>query len=387
MSNFKQEDHKLLVIPGPIEVADDVLYANAHPSMSHMSPDFVQVIGDCMRMMREVVLTTDAMPFIIAGSGTLGWDQVASNLTEPNDDVLFLNTGYFGSGFVDCLRVYGANVTELQADFGAAVPLAEVEKALSSKKYKMIAFTHVDTSTAVLCNVKAVSDVVKRVSPDTLIAVDGVCSVASEELRFDEWGLDAVVTASQKGLGTPPGLSILVASQRAIRTFEQRSAPQTSYYASWKKWLPVMQAYEKGNAAYFATPPVNLLYAFRTSLTRITKGSPSLQERFKLHREASKRIKDAVAELGLKELPLDPHSSSNSMTAIYFPEGFAAPDIVPRMAKRDVVVAGGVHKDYKDKYFRIGHMGISVVDKERGDIDKVINALKETFAEARASKA
>jgi alanine-glyoxylate transaminase/serine-glyoxylate transaminase/serine-pyruvate transaminase len=111
------------------------------------------------------------------------------------------------------------------------------------------------------------------VSPETLVVLDGVCSVASEEIKMDEWGVDVVLTASQKGLGTPPGLSILVASEKAmkasesvsirtlittnllIQVFETRKVPPASYYASWKKWLPIMKAYESGSAAYFATPP------------------------------------------------------------------------------------------------------------------------------------
>ncbi|PCH44378.1 PLP-dependent transferase [Wolfiporia cocos MD-104 SS10] len=386
MSSFKQEPHKLLVIPGPIEVADEVLYANAHPSMSHMSADFVPVLGDCIRMTREVLYTTTAQPFIIAGSGTFGWDQVAANLTEPGDSVLLLNSGYFGDNFTECLRAYGAEVDEVRANFGAAADLGEVAKALNAKKYKLLAFTHVDTSTGVLSDAKAIAETVKRVSPDTLVVVDGVCSVGSEEIRFDAWGIDVVLTASQKGLGTPPGLSILVAGQRAIKAYEARTRPVASYYGSWKKWIPVMQAYEKGSAAYFATPPVNLIYAYHASLTQITKGSPSLEERFALHRQASKRVKDAVAALGLKQLPFDSAFAANGMTAVYFPEGIKASDIVPRMLQKDVVIAGGIHKDHKDEYFRIGHMGITVANPERGDIDKIISALKESLAEAFASK-
>jgi len=96
---FKQAPHKLLVIPGPIEVADEVLYANAHPSMSHVSSEFVHVFGECIRMTREVLLTKDAQPFLISGSGTLGWDQVSANLVESGNDVLVLHSGYFGGGF------------------------------------------------------------------------------------------------------------------------------------------------------------------------------------------------------------------------------------------------------------------------------------------------
>ncbi|KAJ8522761.1 hypothetical protein ONZ45_g721 [Pleurotus djamor] len=382
--DFKQTPHKLLVIPGPIEVTDDVLWANAHPSMSHVSAEFIPVFGDCIRMTRDVLFTKDAQPFLIAGSGTLGWDQVAANLVEPGENALVLHSGYFGDSFHDCLTTYGANADQLKAEIGAAVDLAEVENALKSKKYKVLTFTHVDTSTAVLSDAKAIGEVVRRVSPDTLVVMDAVCSVASEEIQFDAWGLDVVLTASQKGLGTPPGLSILVASQKALKVFESRKTPVTSYYASWNKWLPIMKAYENGTAAYFATPPVNLIYAFHASLTQITKISPSLTERFKLHRQVSQRVKDAAAELGLKQVPLDPYYSANGMTALYYPDGVGASDLLPRLAKKGIVAAGGLHASIKDKYFRIGHMGVTVVDPQRGDVPAVIDALKQALEEIRA---
>ncbi|KII85820.1 hypothetical protein PLICRDRAFT_44235 [Plicaturopsis crispa FD-325 SS-3] len=383
---FKQAPHKLLVIPGPIECSDEVLFANAHPSMSHVGPDFVPVFGDCIRMVREVLFTKDAQPFLVAGSGTLGWDQVAANLIEPGENALVLHTGYFGDSFEECLSTYGAKVDQIRAEIGAAVSQADIEKALKAKKYKVLTFTHVDTSTGVLSDAKAIAETVKRVSPDTLVVLDGVCSVASEEIQMDAWGIDVVLTASQKGLGTPPGLSILVASQKAIKVFESRSTPPTSYYGSWKKWLPIMKAYEAGNPAYFATPPVNLVYAFHTSLTTITKSKPSLADRFKLHREVSQRVKATAKELGLKELAHDPAYAANGMTALYFPEGIAAPDLLPRLGQKGIVVAGGLHTSIKDKYFRIGHMGVTVVDGQRGDVDKIVKSLKEALAEAKASK-
>jgi len=386
MAEFKQAPHKLLVVPGPIEVADDVLYANAHPSMAHTSPEFIPVFGDCIRMIRDVLYTKDAQPFLISGSGTLGWDQVASNLVEPGENALVLNTGYFGDSFADCLETYGAKVDSLRAEVGGVVSLEKIELALKSKRYKVITATHVDTSTAVLSDIESIASLVKRVSPETLVILDGVCSVASELIKMDEWGIDVVISASQKGLGTPPGLSVLLASRRAIQTFENRVAPVSSYYASWKKWLPIMKAYEQGTAAYFATPPVNLVYAFNASLRTITKSSEvSLEERFKLHREASQRIKSAAKELGLKQVS-DPENAANGMTALYFPEGYSASDILPRLSAKGVVTAGGLLKDIKDRYFRIGHMGISVVQQSRGDIDKIIDSLRDSLEEARASK-
>ncbi|KAI6000997.1 pyridoxal phosphate-dependent transferase [Pisolithus orientalis] len=374
-------------MPDKVLLILQVLYANAHPSMSHMSPDFASVFGDCICMTRQILYSEDAQPFLIAGSGTLGWDQVSANLVEPGENALVLHSGYFADSFVDCLQTYGANVDQVKAPIGDSVKESDVETALKSKKYKVVTVTHVDTSTGVLSNIKGVAEVARRVSPDTLVVVDGVCSVASEEIRMDDWGIDIVITASQKGLGTPPGLSILVASQRAMKVFQNRKTPITSYYASWKKWLPIMRAYEKNSAAYFATPPVNLIYAYHTSLRQIVQGPISLEDRFKAHKNASRRVKDAAAALGLRCVPLSEDVSANGMTAIYFPDGLAASDIIARLLKKDVVVAGGLHASIKEKYFRIGHMGATAVDIERGDIDRVITALNEALAEAKASKA
>jgi len=384
-SHFKQAPHKLLVIPGPIEVTDEVLYANAHPSVSHMSADFTAVFGESIRMTREVVRTTTAQPLLISGSGTLGWDQVSANLVEPGENVLVLNTGYFGDGFADCLQTYGAEVDQLRADFGATVAVAQVEQALQSKKYKIVTITHVDTSTGVLSNPQAVAEAVKKVSPDTLVVLDAVCAVASEEIRMDSWGIDVVITASQKGLGAPPGLSIVVVSEKALKVFETRSKPIAAYYASWKRWLPIMKGYESGTPAYFATPPVNLIHAYHQSLSQITKATLSLDERLKLHRETSSRIKAAAKNLGLSQLPTHPEIAANGMTALWCPDGVKSSELVPAFLQRGVVIAGGLGTR-KDKYFRIGHMGSTAINSERGDVDRVIDVLKEVILEATSKR-
>lgn len=191
-------------------------------------------------MLRPLFQTTDptSQPFVISGSGTLGWDIVASNLVEPGDAVLVLGTGYFSDGFADCLRVYGADVTLLSAPVGSRPSPDEVDSALKAKQYKMVTVTHVDTSTGVLSDLKEISAILQRTSPDTLYIVDGVCSVACEEIAFDEWKIDGVVTASQKAIGVPAGLSISMFSGRAMDKFANRKAPPTSYFASMKNWTP-----------------------------------------------------------------------------------------------------------------------------------------------------
>ncbi len=191
-------------------------------------------------MLRKLLQTSDpaSQPFVISGSGTLGWDLVAANLAEQGDEVLVLHTGYFADSFADCFETYGVKATQLKAPIGDRPQLPDIEKALKEKKYKLITVTHVDTSTGVLSEIKSLSELVHRVSPETLVVVDGVCSVGCEEICFDEWKLDAVLTASQKAIGCPPGLSISMYSGRAMEVFKNRKTPPASYFASFKNWTP-----------------------------------------------------------------------------------------------------------------------------------------------------
>lgn len=193
-------------------------------------------------MLRQLMQSSrpETQPFVVSGSGTLGWDFVAANLVERGDDVLVLHTGYFADSFADCFETYGINATQLKAPIGDRPQLPDVEQALKEKNYKLITVTHVDTSTGVLSEVKALSELVHRVSPETLVVVDGVCSAGSEDVQFDEWGIDAVLTASQKAIGCPAGLCIMMYSGRALERSQNRTTPPGSYFASIKNWLPSM---------------------------------------------------------------------------------------------------------------------------------------------------
>ncbi|KAL3425822.1 alanine--glyoxylate aminotransferase [Phlyctema vagabunda] len=382
-----QPSHPTLLIPGPIEFDDAVLQSMSHYSESHVGAPFVNTFGETLSMLRKLFQTTDpsSQPFVISGSGTLGWDLVAANLAEPGDDVLVLHTGYFADSFTDCFETYGVKATQLKAPIGSRPQLPEIEEALKEKKYKLLTVTHVDTSTGVLSELKALSELVRRVSPETLLIVDGVCSVGSEEIEFDKWNLDGVVTASQKGIGCPAGLSISMYSGRAIETFKNRKSPPGSYFASFKNWLPIMQNYEAKKPSYFATPSPQLIHALHTSLTQIL--SKPLSERFAAHRATSQRVKKAIANLGLKQLASDPADQANGMTAIYLPEKVTVPELMPALMKKGVVFAGGLHKEIAPKYFRFGHMGVSVTDPNRNDIDRALEVLQTSLSELGYQKA
>lgn len=373
-------------------------------------------------MLRKIFQTTrpDTQPFVVSGSGTLGWDMVAANLAERGDEVLVLHTGYFADSFADCFQTYGVKATQLKAPIGDRPQLDQVEKALKEKKYKIVTVTHVDTSTGVLSEIQALSEMVHKVSPETLVVVDGVCSVGSEEIHFDDWALDVVLTASQKAIGCPAGLSIMMCSGRAIEVFKNRKTPPSSYFASFKNWLPstsppihpspklhclaprdtqknsktsqltrtsttVMQNYEAKKSSYFATPSPQLIHALHTSLTQIL--SRPLADRFAAHRAASHKVKQAIADLGLAQVAVKPENQANGMTAFYLPEDIKAAELLPRLVKKGVVFAAGLHREIAGKYMRIGHMGVSVMDPGRGDLERAVGLLREGLAELGYQKA
>ena len=236
------KNRNLLMIPGPIEFEPAVLAAMGAPTTSHVAPNFIETFGQALERMRQVFLAPDGQPFIIAGTGTLAMDTTAANLVEAGDQVLVVNTGYFGDRMGDILTRYGARVTHVRAPVGDRPLLEDVETALSAGQFKAVFVTHVDTSTAVLTNVQALAALAHKYH--AMIAVDGVCSVAGEELYMTDWDVDLAFTASQKAVGVPPGLALLVARPRALKAFHSRKTPVGSYYSDWTNWLPIMEAYE-----------------------------------------------------------------------------------------------------------------------------------------------
>lgn len=301
----------------------------------------------------------------------------ASNLLNPGEKVLVLSTGFFSDSFADCLRVYDADVDVITAEVGDVVPLDKIEEQLKKEKYQAITITHVDTSTSVVSDVEAISEIVKKVSPETLIVVDGVCSIGVEDLEFDKWGIDFVLTASQKALGVPAGLSVLYASERALAKALNKSK-DTTFFASLKRWTPIMKAYESGTGAYFATPAIQTITALKTSLEEIL--SESVDQRFADHAKVSDKFKNDVEKLGLKIVPVNKEVAAHGLTAVYFPENINGPDLLKKLSEKGFVVAGGIHKRLVGKYFRVGHMGYSIY---AGHIDKLTKALEESLNELK----
>jgi len=348
---------KLLMIPGPIEFEPEVLRSMSIATTSHVAPSFIEVFGKSLERMREVWMAPKGQPFIVAGSGTLAMDMAASNLIEKGDYVLVISTGYFGSRFKDIFDRYGAHTKVLEAPIGEVVSLDTIEKELKTIPYKALAMTHVDTSTGVLVDPIPIAKLAKKY--DTLSILDGVCSVAGEEIKQDEWEIDIVLTGSQKAIGVPPGLALLVASQNAISVWKNRQTPVSNYYADWSR-----------RPSYFGTPPVNMIFALETSLKLIC--NEGMDKRINRHRSLARAFRKAITFIGLKILPQVNELAANTLTAIFYPDGIDGAQLRNKMNERDIVIAGGLLPEIKNSYFRIGHMG----SVSANDLLSVLGALE-----------
>src|SRR5512139_4059252 len=367
------KDRTLLMIPGPIEFEPAVLAAMGAPTTSHLAPNFIEAFGQALEKTRKVFLSDDGQPFVLAGSGTLAMDCAVANLIEPGDKALVVNTGYFSDRLAAILERYGAQVTHVTAPVGGRPSSEEVEAALRQDRFKVMAITHVDTSTAVITDVKALARLAKQYN--VLSIVDGVCSIAGEELRMSEWGVDVALTASQKAISVPPGLALLVASQRAMQAFKQRKAPVLSYYSDWTNWLPIMEAYEARKPGYFGTPAVNLIFALNVSLDQIQK--EGLEARFKRHHAIGASVQAALKALELEQVPVKEEFAAHTLSAPRYPQGVTQADLLPKVLKAGAILAGGLHPAIRAEYFRIGHMGPTNV----GDVLATIGAIEMALAQ------
>lgn len=368
------KDRKLLMIPGPIEFTPEVLRAMGMATASHIAPNFIEVFGQALERLRQVFLCPNGQPFVVAGSGTLAMDIAAANLLEPGDKALVVNTGYFSDRFAAILERYGAVVTQVQAPaIGDVPPLEKVEAALKGGGYKLMAVTHVDTSTGVGADIKSLAALGKKY--EALVVVDGVCSVAGEEMRQEEWGIDLALTASQKAIGVPPGLAIVVAGPRAMDAFRKRKTPVGNFYADWNEWLPIMEAYEARRPSYFGTPAVNLVWALNESLEQIL--DEGMDACFARHRQLSQAFKAAIIALGLKQVPVGPDKTAVTLTVPFYPQGVDG-TLLKYVNEAGVILAGGLHPAIKPQYFRIGHMGAVTAS----DILATVGAIEKGLAQA-----
>ncbi len=358
-------ERELLMIPGPTNVDPKVLRALSKPTTSHTSQEFASIFREALNNLKKVFMTNGEV-FVIAGSGTLALEMTVANIVEPGDKVLNTVSGFFGNYFVEISKVYGAVPSVLEVPWGKPVKPEQVREALMEDNYKAVTVTHVETSTGVTNPIRQIGEVVKKYS-DAFYIVDTVCSLGGMEVRVDEWGIDVCASGSQKCIGVPPGLALIAVSQKTLEYFEKRKTSVGSWYGSFKNWLPVMREPTK----YFATPPVNMIYALHEALKLIIE--EGLENRFRRHYVFAEAFRAAVNALNLN-LIAEKESAANTVSAVYYPENIEDIQFRNEMKKHGIIVASTLGP-LKGKGFRVGHMG----NVNQNDIFATITAIETTL--------
>jgi len=337
---------KLLLIPGPSPVVPRILDALAKPTVSHVGPDMVHDLKEACENLKKIVFCENGEPFIIAGAGTLSMEMAVLNTAGPGDRVLVLSQGYFGRRMADICLAFGLEHDVLECEWGKAVTPRELDQKLRTRNYNVVVCTHVDTATGACAPVEDYASVLDKTG--SLFIVDGVCATGGVPERMDDWGIDVVLTAAQKCLGTPPGLAILVLSEPAME--KRRSmASVPAYYSDLLRWLPIMH----DPAKYFSTPCVNEIRAFAEA-TRIIL-EEGVEERFERHDLLAEAIRAGLAALGFTFFT-DPRFTASTLSVVRYPDGVDDKAFRAGLSENGVVVAGGLAQTL-GKVFRMGHMG------------------------------
>jgi alanine-glyoxylate transaminase/serine-glyoxylate transaminase/serine-pyruvate transaminase len=373
------QKEKLLLIPGPSPVHPRIINSLALPTVSHVSPVLVEELRSALDNLKKIVFCEKGEPFIVAGAGTLAMEMAVLNTIEKGESFLVLSQGFFGERMGQIARSFGFDCDIIECEWGRAVLPEELEKKLSEKDYKAVTATHVDTCTGACAPVRDYAEILKN--RDALYIIDGVCATGGIEERMDDWGVDVILTAPQKCFGAPPGLSILVLSEKAM---EKRRGMEgiPAYYSDVLNWLPIM----KDPSKYFSTPCVNEIRAFYESTKIVLE--EGMEQRFLRHERMAKAIRAALAELGFSFFTQE-QFLADTLSVVKYPQGVEDKSFRSAYYENGIVVAGGLGET-AGKVFRMGHMGnlsVSQVYFALGALEKTLSTLGYKFEEGSGLQA
>lgn len=335
-----------LRIPGPVTVPDEILDVVGQQMIDHRGPIFAalqeRVIGNlktCFQTQNDILLFTS--------SGTGGLESAIVNTLSPGDPVLAFAAGEFGERLAAIAQAYGAQVRKIKFDNGQAIDPDRVAQELEhAPDTRAVLVTHNETSTGIMHPLQEIAHAV-RTHSDAVLIVDGVSSMLTADAQVDNWGIDVMVTASQKAWACPPGVAMLSISERAWKAHANAKAPR--FYFDWtetKKWL------EKGQTPF--TPAVTVYYALDLALQKIlAEGLPHV---FARHAKIARLTREQAKTLGFT-LFGDEKYASNAVTALRAPNGVDT-EYLRRVARDEYnLILGGGQGPMRGKIIRIGHLG------------------------------
>ncbi|MEM9707574.1 MAG: L-aspartate--glyoxylate aminotransferase BhcA [Pseudomonadota bacterium] len=344
-------DQNPVFIPGPTNIPEILRKAIDLPTMDHRSAAFGEILDPALDGAKRVLKTERGQVIAFPASGTGGWEASLANTLSPGDRVLAGRNGMFSHRWIAMCRDLGLDVVEIDVAWGDGLPAERYEEALAadtSHQIKAVLATHNETATGVVSDIAAIGQAIKAASHPALFMVDGVSSVGSMDFRMDEWGVDLIVTGSQKGFMLPAGLAIVGVSPKARAAYETAKLPRSFFD---------FRAMETGYAAkgYPYTPAVGLLNGLKVASEMLLH--EGLDNVFDRHRRIAEGVRAAVAAWGMAPCALRPELYSNSVTAIRTPDGFNADRIVSHASETYGMAFGVGLGEVAGKVFRIGHLG------------------------------
>ncbi len=334
---------KYLFTPGPTPIPPEALLAMAQPIDYHRSEDAVALIKDVLEKLKHVFQTENDVLFLTS-SGTGAMDGAVANLLCRGDKVLVIRSGKFGERWAEICEAYGVEVIPIDVAWGDSVAPEAVEAQLSAySDVKAVFATLCETSTGALHDIEALARLTQ--SNPTLLVVDAVSALGADDLQMDNWGVDVVVSCSQKGLMTPPGLAFAALNRRAWEAADRSDLPK--YYLDFHK------AHQRGlEGSVPFTPAITLLKALRYALNRIcTEGIRNTIARHSLMAAATR---SAIKAIGL---PLFATSPANTLTSIRLPKEIDGKAFVKMMREKQGITYAGGQGDLRGKIVRIAHLG------------------------------
>lgn len=340
-----------LFVPGPTNVPETVRQAMNMPMEDMRALDYPLLVNGLFTDLMKVYRNETGRAFIFPSSGTGAWEAAIANTLNPGDRVLMSRFGQFSLLWVDMAQRFGLDVDVIDAEWGTGVPVETYAERLAADKehrIKAVFVTHNETTTGVTSDVAAVRAALDTAKHPALLFVDGVSSIASIDFRQEEWGVDCAVSGSQKGFMLPPGLAFLSVSQKALAANKQAKQPRT--YFSFEDMI---RANDTGYFPY--TPAVQLLRGMRAALDLLL--DEGLDNVYARHHRLAEGVRAAVSAWGLQICAKEEKWNSDTVSAIYVPEGIDSADIVRRAYQGYQTSLGVGLNKVAGKVFRIGHIG------------------------------
>ena len=349
-----------LLTPGPTPIPHRVLETMARPIIHHRTPEFQKIIQEVEEDLKYIYQTKNEV-LIFASSGTGAMEASVVNLLSPGDKAVVIRGGKFGERFGEICAAYGIEFIPLDVEWGKAVDPEKIRDILEEderrttndsstslgageRRIKAVYTTLCETSTGVATDIESVAKIMKKY--EAVLVVDAISGLAAIPLKTDEWGVDVVVSVSQKGLMIPPGLAFVSVSAKAWGLVEKSKLPK--FYFDFKEYK---KALSKVDTPF--TPAVNLMIALREALKVIKE--EGLEVIFERHRKLALAVRNDVKALGLQLYA--PTAYSDGVTAVNVPQGIDGEKLVKTMRdKYGVGIAGG-QAELKGKVFRIATMG------------------------------